>query len=85
LPVLNGCETWSLSSKEDRRLRVFENWALRRIFGPKKDEVTYECRKLHNEEFIDRYSQIVTWVKNEMSGACSTYGGEESCIQGLHG
>jgi len=48
--VLYGCETWSLTLREERRLRVFENRVLRRIFGPKTDEVTGEWRKLHNEE-----------------------------------
>jgi len=47
--VLYGCETWSLTLREERRLRVFENRVLRRIFGPRRDEVTGECRKLHNE------------------------------------
>ena len=47
--VLYGCETWSLTLREERRLRVFENWVLRRIFGPKREEVTGEWRKLHNE------------------------------------
>jgi hypothetical protein len=42
LPVLYGCDTWSLTSREERRLRVFENRALMRIFGPKRDEVTGE-------------------------------------------
>jgi len=46
--VLYGCETWSLSLREERRLRVYENWMLRRICGPKRNEVTGECRKLHN-------------------------------------
>jgi hypothetical protein len=46
--VLYGCETWSHTLREERRLRVFENGVLRRIFGPKKDEVTGEWRKLHN-------------------------------------
>ena len=46
--VMYGCETWSLTLREERRLRV-----LRRIFGPKKDEVTGEWRKLYNEEFSD--------------------------------
>jgi hypothetical protein len=51
LPVaLYGCETWSLTLREERRLRVFENRVLRRIFGSKRDEVTGEWRKLHNEE-----------------------------------
>jgi hypothetical protein len=48
--VLYGCETWSLKLREEHRLRVFENRLLRRIFGPKGDEVTGEWRKLHNEE-----------------------------------
>jgi hypothetical protein len=47
---LYGCETWSLTLREEHRLRVFENRVLRRIFGPKRDEVTEEWRKLHNEE-----------------------------------
>jgi hypothetical protein len=50
------CETWSLTLREERRLRVFENRVLRRIFGPKRDEVTGEWRKLHNEELDDLYS-----------------------------
>ena len=48
--VLYGCEIWSLTLREERRLRVFENREVRRIFGPKRDEVTGEWRKLHNEE-----------------------------------
>ena len=51
--VLNGCETWSLTLREELRLKVFENRVLRRIFGPKRDEVTGEWRKLHNEELND--------------------------------
>jgi len=54
--VLYGCETWSLTLKEERRLRVFDNGVLRRIFGPKRDDVTGEWRKLHNEELNDLYS-----------------------------
>jgi len=53
--VLYGCDTWSLTLKEERRLRVFENRVLRRVFGPKRDEVTGEWRKLHNE-LSDLYS-----------------------------
>ena len=45
--VLYGCETWSLTLREERRLRVYENRVLRRVFGPKRDEVTGEWRKLH--------------------------------------
>jgi hypothetical protein len=51
--VLYGCETWSLTLREEHRLKVFENRLLRRIFGPKRDEVTGEWRKLHNEELRD--------------------------------
>jgi hypothetical protein len=53
---LHGCETWSLTIREEHRLRVFENKVLRRIFGPKRDEVAGEWRKLHNEELRDLYS-----------------------------
>jgi hypothetical protein len=53
--VLYGYETWSLKLKEEQTLRVFENRVLRRIFGPKKDEVTGEWRRLHNEELNDLY------------------------------
>ena len=53
--VLYGCETWSLTVGEERRLGVFENRVLRRIFGPKKEEVKGEWRKLHNEELNDLY------------------------------
>jgi hypothetical protein len=64
--VLYGCETWSLTSREERRLRVFENRVLRRVFGPKRDEVTGEWRKLHNEELNDLYPlpNIVRVVKS---------------------
>ena len=64
--VLYGCETWSLALREERRLRVFENRVLRRIFGPKRDEVTGEWRKLHNEELNDLYSSpnIVRVIKS---------------------
>jgi hypothetical protein len=54
--VLYGCENWSLTLKEEHRLRVFQNRVLRRVFGPKRDEVTGERRKLHNEELNDLYS-----------------------------
>ena len=54
--VLYGRETWSLTLREERKLRVFENMVLRRIFGPRRDEVTGEWRRLHNEELNDLYS-----------------------------
>jgi hypothetical protein len=53
--VLYRCETWSLTLREEHRLRVFENRVLRRMFGPKKDEVTGEWIKLHNKELHDLY------------------------------
>ena len=54
--VLYGCETWSLTLREERRLRVFENRVLMRVFGPKRDDLTWEWRKLRNEELNDLYS-----------------------------
>ena len=81
--VLYGCGTWSLTLREEHRLQVFENRVLRRIFGPKRDEVRGEWRKLHNEELNDLYStpNIVRVIKqkNEMGGACSTYWGGGVC------
>jgi len=64
--VLYGCETWSLTLREERRLRVFENRVVRRVFGSKRDEVTGERRKLHNEELRDLYvlPNIVRVVKS---------------------
>jgi hypothetical protein len=63
--VLSGCETWSLTLSEEHRLRVFENRVLRRIFGQKRDEVTGEWRKLHNEELRNLYSllSIIIMIK----------------------
>jgi hypothetical protein len=64
--ILYGCETWSLTLKEEHRLRVLENRALRRIFAPKRDEVTGGWRKLHNEELHDLYSSpsIIIIIKS---------------------
>jgi hypothetical protein len=64
--VLYGCEIWSLTLREKSRLRVFENRVLRRKFGPKRDEVTGEWRKLHNEELSDLYcsASIVRVMKS---------------------
>jgi hypothetical protein len=61
--VLYRCEDWSLTLWEEHRLRVFENRVLRRIFGPKRDEVTGKWRRLHNEELNDLYSSPnIIWV-----------------------
>jgi len=63
--VLYGCDTWSPTLREERRLRVLENRVLRRIFGSKRDEVTRDWRELHNEELNDLYSQsIVRAIKS---------------------
>ena len=64
--VLCGCEIWFLTLREERRLRVFANRVLRIIFGPKRDEVTGEWRKLHYEELNDLYSSpsIVRVIKS---------------------
>jgi hypothetical protein len=63
--VLYGRETWSLTLREEHRLRVFENRVLRRIFGPKRDEVTGGWRKLHNGELHNLYSSqtIIRMIK----------------------
>ena len=64
--VLYGCEIWSLTLREERKLRVFENMVLRRIFRPRRDELTGEWRRLHNEELNDLYSSpnIVRVIKS---------------------
>jgi len=85
-----GCETWSLKLREECRLRVFENGALRRIFWPKSNEVTREWKKLHNEEFNDLYSspnivQVIKSRRMRWVGHVARMGGEERCIQGCGG
>ena len=75
MPVLYGCETWSLTVREEHRLRVFENKVLR-IFGPNRDEVTGVRRKLHNEELNDVYcSPNIVWVIKP-----SRYVGRMACM-----
>jgi len=76
-------------NEEERGLRMFENRVLRKIFGPKRDEVTWELRGLCNEELYDLYFLSNVWViqvkKNGMGGEYSTWGGGERCIQGFDG
>jgi hypothetical protein len=64
--VLYVCETWSLTLREEHRLRVSENRVLRKIFGPKRDEVMGEWRNLHNDELHDLYSSpsIIRIIKS---------------------
>jgi hypothetical protein len=64
--VLYGCETWSLTLREECRLRIFENKVLRRIYGPKRDEVTGEWRRLHNKEFYTLFysAYIIRVIKS---------------------
>jgi hypothetical protein len=88
--VLYGCETWSLTLREEHRLRVFENRVLRGMFGPKRDEVTGEWRKLHNGELHNLYSSpdIIRQIKlkeNEVGRTCSTHGRGEKLVQGFGG
>ena len=87
--VLYEREAWSLTLREERKLRVFENMVLRRIFGPRRDEVTGEWRRLHNEELNDMYSSpnIVRVIKSRRMrwvrrggvwGLCGEAGGKET-------
>ena len=64
--VLYGCEAWSLTLREERKVRVFENIVLRGIFGPRRDAVTGEWRRLHNEVLSDLKSSpnIVRVIKS---------------------
>jgi hypothetical protein len=85
--VLYGCETWSLTLREEHGLRLFQNRVLRRIFGPKRDEVTGGWRELHNEELHGLYcspSIIRVIIPKRMRWAghvARMDGGGERCIQ----
>ena len=77
--VLYGCETWSLTLRKERSLRVYENRVLRKIFEPMRDHVTGEWRKLHNEELSDLYSslnifRVITWRRKRLAGNVARVG-----------
>jgi len=83
--VLYGCENWTLALREERKLRVFENMVLRRIFGPRSDEVTGDWRRLHNEELNDLYSspniaRVIKWRRIRWIGHVARIGEERGCI-----
>jgi hypothetical protein len=87
--VLYWCETWSLTLRE-HRLRVFENWVLRRIFGPKRDEVRGGWKKTAQRgasklALFIKYNQNDQVTECEIGGACSTNEGEEELVQFIDG
>jgi hypothetical protein len=88
--VLYGCETWSLMLREEHWLRMFENRVLRRILGRKRDEVTGEWRKLHNEELHKLYSspdiiRHVKWRRMRWAGHVARIGEERKVYKVLVG
>jgi hypothetical protein len=88
--VLYGCETWSLTLREEHRRRVFENRVLKRIFGPKRDKVTGEWRKLHNEQLRDLYSspsiiRIIKWRRMRWVGHVARMGEKRNAYRLLVG
>jgi hypothetical protein len=84
--VLYGCETWSLTLKEEQRLRVFENRELRRIFGMKRDEVIASWRELHNEELHNLYSLQSMSIIREIKSKRIRWVGHVACRgrRGMH-
>jgi hypothetical protein len=88
--VLYGCGTWSLTLREEHRLRVFENRVLRGIFGAKRAEVTGEWRKLHNEELHDLYCssnivRVITVRRMRLAGHVARMGEERGLYRVLVG
>jgi hypothetical protein len=83
--VLYGCETWSLTLREERKLRMFDNMVLRRIFGPRRDEIMGKWRRLHTKELNDLYSSpnIVRVIKSRrmrLAGNVVRMGEKKGCI-----
>ena len=82
LPIfLYGCETWSLTLREERKLMLFENMVLRRIFVPRRDEETEDWRGLHNEELNDLYCspnivRVIKWRRMRWAGHMARMGEE---------
>jgi hypothetical protein len=88
--VLYGCETWSLILREECRIRVLEKRVIRRIFGPKRDEVTGECRKLHNEElnylyFAPTIVRVIKSRRMRWADHVARMGAWERRVQGFGG
>ena len=84
LVVSYGCETWPLTMREERKLRVFESRVLRRVFGSGRDGVTGEWRELHNEELSDLYSlpkifQMIKSRRMRWAEHVERMGREEEC------
>jgi hypothetical protein len=84
------CEIWSLTLREERRLRVFENRVLRKIFGPKREEVTRKWRKLHKEDLNDLYSspniaRVIKSRRMRRTGHVARMGEKRSVYRALVG
>jgi hypothetical protein len=77
--VLYGCEVWSLTLKEELSLRVFENRVLRRVFGPKRDELTGEWRTLHNLYSLPNIVRVVKSIRMRWAGHVARMGRGEVC------
>jgi len=88
--VLYGCETLSLTLREERKLKMVENMVLRKIFGPRMDEVMAECRRLHNEELNDLYSspnilRVIKSIRMRWAGHVARVGEERGVYRVLVG